>query len=81
MTDRLTVHDVHTRPIYDIVIEETFDRLKEEMLALKSDTRKLCVVSDSNVAALYGKQVQEILAGCRERPKCSYFRLEKSIRI
>lgn len=73
MTDRLTVHDVHTRPIYDIVIEETFDRLKEEMLALKSDTRKLCVVSDSNVAALYGKQVQEILAGCSRKTEVFVF--------
>lgn len=73
MADRLTVHDVHTRPIYDIVIEETFDRLKEEMLALKSDTRKLCVVSDSNVAALYGKQVQEILAGCSRKTEVFVF--------
>ncbi|MGI5946641.1 MAG: 3-dehydroquinate synthase [Lachnospiraceae bacterium] len=73
MADRLTVHDVHTRPIYDIVIEETFDRLKEEMLALKSDTRKLCVVSDSNVAALYGKQVQEILAGCSRKTELFVF--------
>ena len=73
MADRLTVHDVHTRPIYDIVIEETFDRLKEEMLALKSDTKKLCMVSDSNVAALYGKQVQEILAGCSRKTELFVF--------
>ncbi len=64
MTERLTVHDVHKRAIYDIVIEDDFSRLKEELLALKTDEKKLCIVSDSNVAALYAKEVKEILDTC-----------------
>lgn len=64
MTDRLTVHDVHQRAIYDIVIEEDFSRLREELLSLKTDTKKLCIVADSNVAALYASQVKEILETC-----------------
>ena len=37
-------------PIYDIVLEDSFDRLPEEMERLGSQGRKLCIVTDSNVA-------------------------------
>lgn len=73
MADRLTVQDVHKRPIYDIVIEENFDSLSSEMLTLKSDQKKLCIVADSNVAALYGKQVMEILSGCCKKAELFVF--------
>ena len=36
-------------PIYDIVLEDSFDRLPEEMERLGSQGRKLCIVTDSNV--------------------------------
>ena len=50
-------------PIYDIVLEDSFDRLPEEMERLGSQGRKLCIVTDSNVAPLYLEAVEpEILA-------------------
>ena len=38
-------------PIYDIVLEDSFDRLPEEMERLGSQGRKLCIVTDSNVGS------------------------------
>ena len=45
------------KPLYDIVIEQSFDKLSEEFNKLGVTGRKLCIVSDSNVAELYAKQV------------------------
>ena len=45
-------------PIYDIVLEDSFDRLPEEMERLGSQGRKLCIVTDSNVAPLYLEAVE-----------------------
>lgn len=66
MAERLTV----TRdcvPIYDIVLETSFDRLGEEVKKLGLEKRKLCIVTDSHVAPLYLEEVREILAGCCSR--------------
>lgn len=51
-------------PIYDIVLEDSFDRLPEEMERLGSQGRKLCIVTDSNVAPLYLEAVEKLLSGC-----------------
>ena len=51
-------------PIYDIVLEDSFDRLPEEMERLGSQGRKLCLVTDSNVAPLYLEAVEKLLSGC-----------------
>lgn len=51
-------------PIYDIVLSETFQELCEEMKGLGSQTKKLCIVTDSNVAPLYGEDVMGLLSGC-----------------
>lgn len=45
------------KPLYDIVIEQSFDKLSEEFNKLGVTGRRLCIVSDSNVAELYAKQV------------------------
>ena len=61
MAERLTV----TRdcvPIYDIVLETSFDRLGEEVRKLGLEKRKLCIVTDSHVAPLYLEEVREIRA-------------------
>jgi 3-dehydroquinate synthase len=63
MSERLTVHDKQT-PIYDIVIEQNFDKLAEEMKKLDVTSRKLCIVTESNVGPLYAEQIQEILKEC-----------------
>ena len=45
------------KPLYDIVIERSFERLSEEFNKLGVTGRKLCIVSDSNVARLYADEV------------------------
>ena len=54
-------------PIYDIVINETFKELCEEMRGLETRTKKLCIVTDSNVAPLYGGEVLKLLSGCAKK--------------
>ena len=61
MANRMTVHR-DGAPIYDIVLEASFERLGEEAAALKTAGRKLCIVTDSNVAPLYLEEVKEQLA-------------------
>lgn len=61
MSDRITVHR-DGKNIYEIVLENSFDYLGEEILRLGSEGRKLCVVTDSNVVAWYLKPVQEQLS-------------------
>ncbi len=62
-TDRMTVH-LEGKAIYDIVTADSFDRLKEEIGALDIGTRKICIVTDSNVASLYLHEVSGILSDC-----------------
>lgn len=61
MAERLTVHR-DGAAIYDIVIEPSFDKLGEEASRLKISGRKLCIVTDSNVAPLYLQQVEKALS-------------------
>lgn len=60
---------------YDIVFEHSFDRLPEELFGLFPEKegrellkkRNLCVITDSNVNALFGEKIRELLQGiCRE---------------
>ena len=50
------------KPLYNIVIEQSFDKLAEEFDKLGVTGRKLCIVSDSNVAHLYAKYVEDQLS-------------------
>ncbi len=50
------------KPLYNIVIEQSFDKLAEEFDKLGVTGRKLCIVSDSNVAPLYAKYVEDQLS-------------------
>ena len=61
MPDLITVH-MNDEPIYDIVIENSFDRLAESFDKLGVKNRKLCIVTDSNVGPLYADAVKEELA-------------------
>lgn len=49
-------------PIYDIVLTETFDGLAEELKKLGCEKKKLCIVTDSNVAPLYLEEITKIAA-------------------
>ncbi len=60
MADRISVHkDGET--IYDIVLETSFAPLAEEISKLGIMERKLCIVTDSNVASLYLDSVKKCL--------------------
>lgn len=57
MSDRMTVHQ-NGHAIYEIVMEKSFGRLEEELKSLNTVGRKLCIVTDSNVAPLYLEEVK-----------------------
>ena len=57
----LIVHDAGNAPLYRILLEETFDGLVPLLHSLDVSERKLCLVSDSTVGALYGNEVGGIL--------------------
>ncbi len=50
--------------IYDIVMEQSFQRLLEELKVFDLAERKLCIVTDSNVAPLYLEEVEAIAKSC-----------------
>lgn len=62
MENRMTVH-LQGKPIYEIVREQSFEQLPEEMKKLGVEGRKLCVVTDSTVAGYYLDEVMERLSG------------------
>lgn len=49
------------KPLYDIVIEQSFDNLANSFNKLSISGRKLCIVTDSNVGPLYADQVKNAL--------------------
>ncbi|MEG1780363.1 MAG: 3-dehydroquinate synthase [Clostridium sp.] len=61
--DRITVH-LNKEPIYDIVINEDFTALPDELSKLDTAKKKLCIVTDSTVKEIYLDQVQTILSNC-----------------
>ena len=63
MKERLTVCR-DGDPIYDICMETSFEGLKGELAAFHLEKRKICIVTDSNVAFLYLDKVKEILSQC-----------------
>ncbi len=66
MSERMTVHR-DNKPIYDIVMEENFDRLGKEVASLSVQNRRLCVVTDSTVSELYAETViNQLQPVCRE---------------
>ena len=62
MSERMTIH-LNGRSVYDIVLETSFDRLGREAAPFV-DGRKVCIVTDSNVAGLYLDEVAEIFSAC-----------------
>lgn len=63
MAQRITVH-LNGTAIYDIVLEDSFKPLAGEVEKLNLKNRKLCIVSDSNVASLYLEQLTDCLTPC-----------------
>lgn len=60
----ITVH-YEQKPIYDIYIENNYDRLKEAIMSLPDvSAKKVCIVSETNVAPLYMNEVHKIAEEC-----------------
>ena len=69
--NRMTVH-LDDKPIYDIVLSDSFDELADELKALGCENKKLCIVTDSNVASYY---LEEITALVSSMSYCSPFHI------
>lgn len=66
MAQTIPVHKdgVHA---YDIAITDSFLQLPEKLASLGYErTQKICIVTDSNVAPLYEKEVKELISGAFE---------------
>ena len=59
--------------IYDIVVESSYERLGEEIPALDTGKRKICIVTDSNVAPLYLEEVKEQISKCCKKVETFIF--------
>ena len=60
--DVMTVH-YDNKPIYDIIFQNDFSSLAQYMQGLNTKDRKICVVTDTNVAPHYLNTVKGILDG------------------
>ncbi len=59
------------RPCYDIVYTDSFDSLPQELAELGGRERKLCVITDSKVESIYGREVLErVREVCPEAKMC-----------
>ena len=58
------------KPCYDIVFQQSFDGLWEELAELGAADKRLCIVTDSTVDGLYAAQILKFLEGkCRKAVK------------
>ncbi len=49
---------------YSIYLEPDFQGLKEALLPLQTEKKKLCIVTDTNVLALYAEALKDVLENC-----------------
>ncbi len=61
--NRLVVH-LNDEPIYDIVLSETFEGLSKDLISLGCEKKKLCIVTDSNVAPIYLEEIKILVSQC-----------------
>lgn len=61
MKDEMIVRGADHAPLYPILLEDSFDGIVSVVRSLQLEGRKLCIVSDSNVAPLYGDVVRGLL--------------------
>ena len=61
MKDELIVRGADNAPLYSIVLEDSYEGIVSVVRSLGLTGRKLCIVSDSNVAPLYAKEVIGLL--------------------
>ncbi len=63
LLENLTVH-LNNEPIYNIEYSDDFQSLKECIIKLGYKNRKICIVSESNVASLYMDAILLLLEDC-----------------
>lgn len=63
LLENLTVH-LNNEPIYNIEYSDDFQGLKDFILRLGYENRKICIVSESNVASLYMDAILLLVDDC-----------------
>lgn len=66
MSKRLSIQKA-SKILYDIVITDSFTELEKELSTFDLSSRKVCIVSDTNVFPLYGEELTGII-----EKSCSY---------
>lgn len=61
MNNKLIVNNPDGHPIYPIFLEESFAGVPAVLHSIQADGRKICIVTDSNVAPLYAGEVKGLL--------------------
>ncbi len=61
MKEELIVRGADNAPLYSIILDNSYEGLVSVVRSLRMEGRKLCVVSDSNVAPLYAGTVCSLL--------------------
>lgn len=61
MTNNRLQIRVNDNTTYDIVYHESFQSLPDEIISLGFDHRKMAIITDSNVSALYSKELINLL--------------------
>ncbi len=61
MSDILTVN-YEKKPCYDIVIDNSFNELASRVKELGFENRKIAIITDTNVKALYSEEIEKILS-------------------
>lgn len=72
MSERITIH-YEGKPIYPILIEHDYEKLKHEIIELGYQNRRFCIVSDSNVVSHYAKEISDILKELASKVCCYTF--------
>ena len=81
MAERITIHK-EKKPIYDIVIQNQFAPLLQEMERRGYQGRRVCIVTDSNTGARYAEVVKELApAAFRRDGGIQPFLPERNIKI
>lgn len=60
MDNKLTVHE-NGQPVYDIIFNNSFDGLPDAMSSMNICNRKICIVTETTVGAIYAETIKQIL--------------------
>lgn len=61
MSKIITVHNPEQQPIYDIMLEQDYNKLRDAVAQLDYKGRRFCIVTDSNVGPHYADVIKEQL--------------------